>query len=391
MNILEKRTTILNGIFTVGNTLASLFLNVYLYTYTNSLVIMCIYTIIRISLFPLFFILGSKIVKKHYFSYTFAIGLVFITASLVYALLGSPLFEKNAYCVLFAAVLTGIGEGFYWLSSNTCNVVVSTLESRAKFMSITGAVNSIGNLLAPFLANFIVNHSVNDIKAYKTILTIIIILYILVFFVSLTINIKSNDKGFDLANSFNLKDKVWRDHSIAVILYGLRNSLTLALTNILVFNAAGSGGTYSKLQSLFAVITIVSYFLLAKALDKNHIDKTFMFGVFIAMSSTIVLVLFENVYGAIFFGVANALSCVFYENSYSYLSANIISRYKNEVTARVVARETYLSFSRCLGMGIIVLFYYLLPENLYLKVSVILLSLSSILVYKILIKYKEKD
>lgn len=391
MNILEKRTVLLNAIYNISSTFSLLFLNVYLYAYTGSLVITCLYTIIRIGMFPIFFILGSKIVKKHNFSLTFTIGLIFITLSLVYALSAGKLFEINGYYVLIAALLTGIGEGFYWFSSNTCNVAVSTLQSRARFLSISGICNSVGSLVAPFIANLIIDNSDNDMSAYKIILLIVIVLYIVVIFISSFINIKSKDDNLSLKNSFTFNEPMWRDHCLAVVLYGLRNSLTLALTSVLVFNAAGTGGTYAKLQSLFALITIVSYFLLTKGLDLKHIDKTFIIGVVLAISSTVVLVMFNNIYGAIFFGIANALSSVFYDNPYNYLSANIIAKYKNEMTPRVVARETCLSFGRCLGMGIIVLFYYILPNDLYLKTSVILLSLTAVFVDILLIKYKEKD
>lgn len=391
MSTLEKRAVLLNTIYNLSSTFSILFLNVYLYAYTGSLVIMCIYTIVRIGLFPMFFILGSKIVRKHNFSLTFTIGLIFIASSLLYALFGGPLFEINPYYVLFAAVLTGIGEGFFWFSSNTLNVVVSTLESRAKFLSMSGAFQAIAALCAPFIANFIIENSATDMSAYRIILTIVLCLYIVVIIISRFIDINGGAKDYKLIESFSFNDKMWNDHNLAVVLYGLRNSLTLALTGLLVFNAAGDGGVYSKLQSFFAVITIVSFFLISKGLDRKRIKNTFKIGVFLAISSTVVLVMIPNIYGAIFFGISNALCSVFYDNSYNFLSANIISNYRSDMAGRVVVRETWLSISRCIGMGIIVLFYYVLPEWLYLKASVILLSITSIFVYRILIKYKEKN
>ena len=76
MNKLEKRTIFLNTLFNLASALMSAFVSVYLYVYTDSLVIMTIYTIIRIGLFPISFILGSKISKKVPFPYTYALGLI---------------------------------------------------------------------------------------------------------------------------------------------------------------------------------------------------------------------------------------------------------------------------------------------------------------------------
>ena len=389
MSSLEKRAIVLNAVFNLSSTLSSLFLNVYLFVYAKSLPLMCVYTIIRISLFPLFFIVGSKLVKKYPYSLTYSLGLILIAGSLLYALLGTSLFEINSKYILIAAVMTGIGEGFYWFSANTCNQLVSNIENRASFLAFSGIFNNIASLAAPIIANIIIINSSSDMSAYRIIITIIFILYIIVAIISLPIRIKSEKSISSLKNSFNFKDKMWRDHCVAVVLYGLRNSLTLVLTGLLIYNAVQSGNLYSRLQSVFALITIIVFYLLTKKKDKTKIKTDFIFGVVVAILSVSVLVIFNNIYGAIFFGVTNALCTCYYDNSYNYLSANIISNYMDDMVERVVARETCLSIGRCLGMGIIVLFYFILPDNLYLKISVISLSLSSIFVYKLLINYKK--
>ena len=388
MNNLEKRQIILNAVFNVASTFSSMFLSVYLFIYAGEISLMCLYTIIRIGLFPLFFIIGYKLVNKHSYALTYTLGLIFNSCSLLYALFATNLFEINPSYILIGAMLQGIGDGLYWFSSNTCNQIVSSPITRAKFISFTGIFNNIGSVLAPFIANIIINNSVSDLKAYRLILSIVYILYIFVIFISFRINPSIKVNNISLKNAFSFKDKRWNDHSLAVFFYGFRNSLTLVVTSILIYNASKNGDVYSKLQSLFYLITVVSFFLLSKALRRN-LNKVFIFGTILAFVSTVVLVFANNIYGAIFFGLSNALVVVFFDNTYNYLSANIISNYKEDMIARVVQRETCLSIGRCVGMGIVVLCYYVLPINIYLKVSVTVLSLTAILVYFILIKYKE--
>lgn len=386
MSKLEKRDILLNSIFNLSSTLSSLFLNVYLFVYAKSLPLMCIYTIIRIGLFPLFFIFSYKIAKRHSYSLIFVMGLILIGSSLLYALNATPLFEISPYYILIGASLTGMGEGFYWFASQACTQLVSTDDSRAKFLSYNGLFNYVGALIAPVLANIIITNSSNDMSAYRIILIIIFVQYVLVSLISLGINIKTEKKNVSLKESFSLKDPMWRDHNTAIVIHGLRNSLSLVLTSLLVYNAVGNGSAYSRLQSIFAFITIISFVFLSRIL-KRYIKTTFKYGVMIAILSTSILVLFDNIYVAIFFGISNALSVCFYDTSYSYSSAKIISHYMDDIDGRVVSREVCLSFGRCLGMAIIVLFYYILPEDIYLKVSVILLSSTSIFVYKFFIKY----
>lgn len=387
MNKLEIKTIVLNTLFSFASTLMSTFVSVYLYVHADSLVLMTIYTIIRIALFPPSFIIGSKISKKYNFTITYSIGLLLVTCSLLYILFGSSLFSINKYYILIAAFITGVGEGFYYFSSNTCNQVVSTAESRAKFLAYNGIFNNVTCVLAPFVSNLIINKSSNDMIGYRRILILTVFIFITVILTALTINKKSDDKDISILSVFSLKEKVWRDHQLGVFFYGFANSLSLTLTSMLIFNASKSGDTYSKLQIMFAIIAVVSYRLISRRVNRDFINKTYIVGLFIRISSTMFLVIFPNMFGAIYYGVANALASVFYDNTYNYLSACIIGKHPDEMTARVVARETSLSLGRCIGMGFVVLCSFIMPDT-YVKFSVMLLSLFPILVALFLFKYK---
>lgn len=389
MNTLEKRTILLNTIFSFGSALVSNFVSIYLFIYTKSIPLMCLYVIVRIGMFPIFFILGSKLLKKHPFTLTYTIGLTLITVALGYALAGGSLFEKNPYYVLIAAATIGCGEGFYYLSANTCNQIVSSAQSRPKFLSFNGMFTNITSLLSPIYASFLLSISETEMIGYKRMLITIICIFIFVICVALSMNKMSEDKDSHVSKVMYTKDdKQWRDHNKAVFCYGLRNSLELNTISLLLYNASGGSGLYSKLTVLFTFITIVSYRVISRFLERDKIDKTFKIGIAIKTISTLILVFFPSIIGAIIFGVSNALATVLYDNSYNYLSAVIIGRYPTEMTARVVVRETYLSASRCISMLFIIICYRLLPESIYLQVSVFILALATIPCGKILLKYK---
>ena len=350
---------------------------------------MCLYIICRIGMFPIFFILGSKIVKKRPFTVTYTIGLTLITIALIYALTGGPLFEKNPYYVLIAATIIGIGEGFYYLSANTCNQIVSTVESRGKFLSFNGMFTNITSLLAPIYASLILSISPDELSGYKKMLITIIFVFIFVIAVALSMNKMSEDKDSHISKViYTKKDKQWNDHNLAVFFYGLRNSLELNTISLLLYNASGGSGLYSKLTILFTFITIITYRVISRFLAKDKINKTFTIGVILKIVSTYALIFIPNVIGALIYGVTNAFATVLYDNSYNYLSATVIGRYPTEMTARVVARETYLSISRCISMLVVLVCFKILPESMYIQIAVFILTLATIPVEKILLKYK---
>lgn len=385
----EKRTILLNTIFNFCASLVSTFISVYLYIYTNSIPMMCLYIIIRIGCFPIFFTLGTKLVKKYPFTLTYTIGLSLITCALIYALAGTQLFETNPYYVLIAAAIVGTGEGFYYFSANTCNQIISTPQTRAKFYVYNSVFNTIGSLFAPMFATLVLNSVEDEMFGYRILLYVIVVVFIIVIFVALKINARSKDVNSSVRKSLKLTgDQKWLDHNIAVFCYGLRDGLGLNTINLLVYQAAGNGGTYSKVQTLFSFVGILAYYSTKRLLNKEYISNTMQMGVIFRVISTLILLYIPNMMGAITYGLINTLAAAFYDNAYNYLSAQIIGSYKEEMTARVVAKETYLSFGRITSMLIVLICYKLLSEQYYLLVSVTILSFAPIVVERLLVKHK---
>ena len=140
----ETTTILIACLFNLANAMSAVFMNVYLYAYTGSLIVMSVYTIVRIGLFPLFFTLGGKWAQKHSFAGPLATGLVFIMLSLLFVLAAQDQFAVHPELVYGVAALTGIGEGLFWLSLNSLNQIVSSPQSRSRFLSSVGICNNIG-------------------------------------------------------------------------------------------------------------------------------------------------------------------------------------------------------------------------------------------------------
>lgn len=374
----EKLMVAINCLYTLGNAMSAVFVNVYLYAYTGSLVVMSIYTIIRIGLFPFFFTAGGKWTLKRPFSNTLTAGLLLIMGQLVFVLFAKEAFSTIPWMVYVAAAILGSGEGFYWLSINSLNQLVSTSETRSQYLSNIGIFNNLSSITAPLAAGFIIDNSNSDFEGYIRIFQIVLLIYLVVVFLSLKITARSNGQNFSVIHCIGWKnDPQWRYCMISTFFYGMRDSLILTLSGLLVYNAAGaSGGLYSRLLAVFALISIVAYRFVAATMKRSNRMHYYRIGSYLLASSTIVLVLFPTVWGAIYFGVVNALSTPMYSNAWQIIVMNATQDYaENEnVVGRVIARETWQSIGRCLGMFCIVLCYLLLPESIYLEVSVIFCS-----------------
>jgi YQGE family putative transporter len=382
----EYKMTAVNCIYNLCSGMASVFMNVYLYIYTGSLVMMALYTAIRIAMFPPFFTLAGKIADRHSFSHTLTIGLCLLAVQLSTVLFFNSRFGESPWLIYIVASIYGIGEGFFWCSVTSLNQLVSSEENRAAFLSTMGVFNNITSIIAPMLAGFIIAISQTDTEGYLAIFKVVLAVYIVLIFVAFQVKAKARPMHFNVMSCLKLSSKnerelKWQINSISTILFGFNNSLALMLTGLLIYNATGgSGSIYSGLLSVFALLTILSYLYCSKRMKKTKIVRYYSLSSFWLASSTIALVLVPNLFGALYQGISNAMATPFYSNAYSLIGMDAIGAYETDenITGRVIARETFLSVGRCAGMGMIVLASKILPGNLYLPVSVVCLSLFSV-------------
>ena len=379
----ERMVVMINCLFTLANAMSAVFMNVYLYAYTGSLVVMTVYTIVRIGLYPFFFTVGGKWAQRRPFGEPLTAGLVFIILSLLFVLSASDWFARIPELVYIAAALLGIGEALYWLSCNSLQQIVSTPSTRSLFVSMNGIFNNISSIVAPLMATFIIDIAGNDTAGYVNIFKLVIVIYALMALMAMRLKVRSASTGFSVLKRLKRDDPQWRYCLNSTFLFGMRDSLILTLAGLLVYNATnGSGSTYGKLLAVFAVLTILSYGIVSRAMHRHNRLRFYQVGGVLIASSTIVLALVPNLWGAIYYGVVNAIATPMYANPYTIIMMNAVQDYaENEnILGRIIAKETYLTLGRCSGMILIVIFSMILPETVYLPVSVVICSLFSVVV-----------
>ncbi len=379
----ERLLILINCFFNLANAMSAVFMNVYLYAYTGSLVVMSIYTIVRIGLYPFFFTIGGKWAQKHRFSQTLTTGLILIMFSLLFVLGASDAFERIPQLVYVVAALVGMGEGLYWLSINSLNQIVSTAKTRSLFISDIGIFNNLSAIIAPLISTFIIELAGTDTAGYVEIFKIVLVIYGLIALLSTRVSARSASHSFSVLRRMRLDDPQWRYCMISTFLYGMRDSLILTLAGLLVYNATnGSGSAYGKLLAIFAVLTILAYAWVSRTMRRSNRMRYYQIGSLLIASSTIVLVLWPSLAGAI------------YANPYTIIMMNASQDYADQenIVGRVIAKEAYLSIGRCLGMVLIVLCSLLLPETLYLPTAVVMCSLFPvILTLYATVYHRERD
>lgn len=384
MDANEKRMVIINSVFNLCSGMASVFLNVFLYTYTGNLASMALYTILRIGMFPIFFPIAGKVAFKKRYSATLTIGLVLFSLQLFYVLSLKDQLGVYPFLIYLSAMLFGTAEGFYYLSVNTLNQLVTSPDNVGIYLGYVGIGQSITSLISPLAASFLISRASTDIDGYVLIFKIVLGIYLLLACIASKITSTAKDIPFSLKHCFNMHTKpIWKVTLTTSFLYGIHNSMSLILSGLMLYDALGSSGTlYSKLLAVFSIISMISYALYNRKPAQGNIIKRYVPSAILMSTATIILVFFSNFYGGIYYGIVNASMSAPYNNGYNILSMMAVNEFNTEenITGRVIAREIVLSIGRIIGMSLILFLFMILGEEHYMPVAVTILSLFSIVV-----------
>jgi MFS transporter, YQGE family, putative transporter len=379
LNKQEIKMIAINGTYAMAAAMTAVFVNVYLYKFTGSLVTMTAYAMVRFGFFPIAFTIGAHIGRKYRLSLTMTAGLLLIVCGLLVLLTLRERIGELGYAIYGIGVIFGIGEGFFWLSTVSLNQMVSTKESRGKYLGYMGMFNGLTNIIAPLFAAQIVAWSPNDTEGYIRIFQLVIVLYLIIAYLASTIHVISQKEKFTVLDKvFQNKDKQWAYIFNSHLLFGIRDSLVLMLTGLLIYRATGgSGSTYGRLLAFFALISIASFYISGKVITRQNRIKMYQYGALFTSLSTIILVLVPTTAGAIAFGILASLVAPFYVIPFQIITMNATSDYmeKESILGYIISKEIGITSGRLLGMLTIIVFSIMFQEEIFLPLAVIFCSM----------------
>ena len=119
-------------------------------------------------------------------------------------------------------------------------------------------------------------------------------------------------------------------------------------------------------------------------------------GGFFLCSSTMVLALVPNIYGALYYGLVNAFAYPFFGTPYSIICMNALQDYQqsSNLIGFVAAREYQTSLGRIIGMSTVFIFALFFDQDKAVACTAVLFSLCPIIqviVANIYHKRREKE
>jgi len=99
------------------------------------------------------------------------------------------------------------------------------------------------------------------------------------------------NRPYTIWDKFNLKHDIqWRYVMVSHFLFGVRDSLLIVLTSILIYKATGgSGSLYGDLLTGFALLNLLANFAARRLIKRNNRMQMYAFGATLLFTSTSIL------------------------------------------------------------------------------------------------------
>lgn len=184
--------------------------------------------------------------------------------------------EKANDFIMILSILSGLSQGFYWLSMNTLLLELADEEHRAKLNSLNGAVNSLCQLIGPLLASFIVAQF-PLMEGYRVLFTVIIIMMIISIIACIFLKTKPSIQPYSLKHVVHMKgfSHYVRACSLTAQIF-YRDGAITSLLNVLIFEVVRNEQELSGFLSYMTLLAMLVYY----SFSHLHVSrrKVFMCG-----------------------------------------------------------------------------------------------------------------
>lgn len=342
---------LIGGLYSLSTALSNTFVNIYLWKQSGQFTDIAIYNLSVVVLQPITFILAGRWAKKIDRVIVLRIGVSFLAIFYLAVLFIGT--NASKFLILLGSLL-GIGYGFYWLAYNVLTFEITEPETRDFFNGFLGVLTSIGGMIGPIAAGFIISR-LENFTGYSIVFGLSLGLFSVAVFLSFFLKRRPAQGKYcfqriltERRNNVN-----WRLITNAHFFQGLREGTFVFVISVFVFISTGSElalGTFGLINS---GISFLAYFLVSRFIKKEHRLKAILIGGCI-LYLAIFLIVFEITYtNLLIYAATIAIAYPLLLVPYMSITYDVIGRGWKAAEMRIeyiVVRELYLNFGRAVSI-----------------------------------------
>lgn len=373
---------IIGGLYSLSIALSNTFVNIYLWKQSGELADLAMYNLSVVVAQPLTFILAGRWAKKVDRVIVLRIGVIFLALFYITVLLVGT---KASAFLLLLGVLLGIGYGFYWLAYNVLTFEITEPETRDFFNGFLGILGSIGGMIGPVAAGFIISR-LEKLTGYTVVFGLSLGLFTIAVLLSFFLKRRPahGKYWFQRIITERKHDKNWRMITNAHFFQGLREGVFVFIVSVFVFIATDSEmalGTYGLINS---GISFLAYYFVSRMLKKEYRKKAILVGGVILFLAIFLIVFQVSYFRLLLYAALIAVAYPLLLVPYISLTYDVIGRGWRAAEMRIeyiVVRELFLNLGRVASILMFLASIHIFNEEQAIPVLLVILGSGHTMIY----------
>ncbi|WP_181350122.1 MFS transporter [Thalassobacillus sp. CUG 92003] len=373
---------IIGGLYALGIFLSSTFVNIYLWKQSNDYYAIAFYNLSIYILQPLTFILAGRWAKKIDRVMVLRTGVIMLSLFFLVVLLVG---ERAATFNVLLGSLLGIGYGFYWLAYNVLTFEITEPETRDFFNGFLGILQSVGGMIGPVMAGFIISE-MNNFKGYTVIFSLSFFLFILAVIMSFRLSRRRANGNFSFRRIIveRKHNSYWKKILYANIFQGLREGTFLFVISIWVYLITQSELSLGFFNMVYSGFSVLFYLIVTRWISPGKRKSAIFTGGLFLFLSVFILLFTDDYYLLLLYAALIGMFFPVLYVPYLSLTYDVIGKSWQAAEMRIeyiVVRELFLNLGRVLSIIIFIIGIKWLPFEQSIPLLLILVGTGHFIIY----------
>ncbi|UOE93050.1 MFS transporter [Alkalihalobacillus sp. LMS39] len=384
-------TLINHAIFQFGNSLSIIFINLYLWRLTESLLVNGVFNLTAILSQGVATLVIGKFAKQkgHLVIYRYGIWLT----ALFY--LGIVLTQENmVHYFIWFALFRGVSQAAYWLSYFTLAHEVSNHENRHRYLGWNQIVMGLANLVGPAAAGFVISIN-SDLTGYSIVFSFAFLMFVIATIGSFQIKEQgTHHKQYYMKYlPLLLKRQPGFGHSLfGWFIIGFPQGILMYIPPILLFSIFPNESFVGYMNIVFLVVSIIASYILSRTATENGTTANVTIAAIGMLGASLILFWDISIITVVLFMVISSFFKPIQANTYAvyyYTWLDTLPLQSHFRIESVVLREAVINMGR--GLGVILFMIFSTEINMQTIPWVLTFVMGIQLVIPIITKEKRKE
>ncbi len=356
-----QRLLLSTVLFELSAPMLHIFVNAFIYRQTGTFTAVAAYNVGYFCAIAIFFYVNSFLLERVRQSRLVSFGLVgqgIVISTLMY------MSEISLVSSVFFGFLGGIPAALYWGNRHLLTSEVTTDQERTYFFGLEEVLATLAGILSPFVIGLFLHWTVMvrglSLEQGYQVVSLVSILLLLASARSIS-SISTPLRSFS-KHTLGKSSRVWNWVRFGEVCIGISNGLNTFIGALVVFLLLGSEQELGITQSVAALVTAASLYVVARKLKPSGRLLFLLVGLMVNLAFSLYFSVVFTALSAVIFIVAYELSIKFmWSVGHTPLLYYIIDAQDDgdstDNYVYFVDREVFLNAGRVLGLGI---FFYVL-------------------------------